>query len=76
MFLFFSSNCKLAFNDIVKSQAGCYILELVNVTGKDTAKVNITVLDRPSPPEGVSASLDGAACTLAWKRSRVGQRRI
>ena len=43
---------KLVFNNITKAQEGTYVLTIGNDSGKDSASVTITVLDRPSPPEG------------------------
>ena len=43
---------KLVFNNITKAQEGTYVLTIGNDSGKDAASVTITVLDRPSPPEG------------------------
>ncbi len=32
--------------------------------------VQIKVLDRPEPPESLTASVDGDKCVLMWKRSK------
>ena len=41
-----------------------------NSAGSDSAKGEIKVLDRPEPPEGLTASVDGDKCVLMWKRSK------
>ena len=60
---------KLAFNNITKEQAGTYTLTVSNDSGKETVSSTIIVRGRPSPPENLSASLDGAVCNLYWKLS-------
>ena len=71
------------FNNITKAQQGSYTVTATNATGADTAKVTVTVLDRPTPPEGLivtappeeAAAVGGGeekkdAMSLLWKRSR------
>ena len=69
---------KLAFNNIAKRQEGRYELTVSNSNGKETASVLIVVLDRPSPPESLTASTSSNAadsddapssCSLFWKKS-------
>ena len=44
--------------------------QVTNSAGSDSAKGEIKVLDRPEPPEGLTASVDGDKCVLMWKRSK------
>ena len=44
--------------------------QVSNSAGSDSAKGEIKVLDRPEPPEGLTASVDGDKCVLMWKRSK------
>uniref|UniRef100_A0A0N5AQN4 non-specific serine/threonine protein kinase n=1 Tax=Syphacia muris TaxID=451379 RepID=A0A0N5AQN4_9BILA len=52
-----------------RSDAGAYKINLLNRLGKDTARLNVTVLDVPGKPVGpISATeLSGEAMTLHWK---------
>jgi hypothetical protein len=63
---------KLVFNNITKEQQGTYLVTLSNASGKDSAKVSVAVLDRPTPPESLIATPEAEknACSLLWKRSR------
>merc|ERR1711913_227928 len=47
-----STHSKIVFTSIAKKHAGVYTLVVSNQSGKDTAKVNLRVLDRPAAPEG------------------------
>ena len=62
---------KLVFNNISKAQEGTYVVTAENPSGKDSAKVSVTVLDRPTPPESLIATPEeNNACALLWKRSK------
>ena len=63
------------FNNITKAQEGTYVVTATNATGADSAKVTVTVLDRPTPPEGLMVTPPPEenkkdAIELLWKRSR------
>ena len=69
---------KLAFNDVSKKQEGRYELTVSNSNGKETASVLVIVMDRPLPPEGLTASSSASgpesgdapsSCSLFWKKS-------
>ena len=51
-----------------RSDTGPYRISLLNRFGKDTAKLNVTVLDAPGPPVGPLKATDisGEAMTLHW----------
>ena len=57
---------KLVFNNITKAQQGTYVVTATNVSGSDSAKVTVTVLERSTPPEENKKD----AIELLWKRSR------
>ena len=39
--------------------------------GKDTVNINLTVLDKPDPPEDlVATDIHSSGCTLKWKRPK------
>ena len=61
---------KLAINNVAKKHRGKYTVIIKNASGTDTAKGELKVLDRPEPPEGLTASVDGDKCVLMWKRSK------
>lgn len=50
-----------------RSDSGQYRLQLRNISGYDTATINVRVLDRPAPPENLRADeFAGEALTLFW----------
>ena len=61
---------KLIINGVTRKNTGTYMLTAENPTGKDDETVNVTVLDRPSPPEGpVDVSeVQADGCKLKWKK--------
>ncbi len=61
---------KLIINNVSKKDKGVYQCTITNAAGSDTAKGELKVLDRPEPPEGLTASIDGDKCVLMWKRSK------
>lgn len=63
------SHSKIVFNNVSKKNAGTYTLVIRNKSGEDSAKVSVTVLDRPAAPEGpMKTSIEGTAITLLWKK--------
>eukprot|EP00092_Neocalanus_flemingeri_P076019 GFUD01094257.1.p1 GENE.GFUD01094257.1~~GFUD01094257.1.p1 ORF type:complete len:1559 (+),score=423.64 GFUD01094257.1:143-4819(+) len=63
------SHTKIVFNNVARKHIGTYSLVLRNKSGEDSAKVSITVLDRPAAPEGpMKTSIEGNAITLLWKK--------
>lgn len=62
-------NIKLKVTDAKRSDTGMYTLTATNINGSDTASVNVTVLDVPSPPEGPLAVNDmtKSGCNLRWR---------
>lgn len=63
------SHSKLIFNNVSTKHAGSYQLVLKNRTGEDSAKVNVTVLDKPDAPEApMKTSFEGDILTLLWKK--------
>ncbi|KPU74929.1 uncharacterized protein Dana_GF19006, isoform G [Drosophila ananassae] len=61
-------NTKLKVNGATRSDSGLYTVEAENENGKDSANVKVTVIDKPSPPNGPLKVTDVAAegCTLHW----------
>jgi len=64
------TSTKLIINNVTKKHAGKFQCTVTNSAGSDSAKGEIKVLDRPEPPEGLTASVDGDKCVLMWKRSK------
>ena len=64
------NSTKLIINNVGKKHKGVYRCTVSNASGSDQAKGEIKVLDRPEPPEGLTASVDGDKCVLMWKRSK------
>ena len=64
------TSTKLTINNVAKKHRGKYTLIITNDSGSDTAKGELKILDRPEPPEGLTASVDGDKCVLMWKRSK------
>jgi len=63
------SHTKIVFNSITKKHEGTYNLVISNKSGEDTAKVSVTVRDRPAAPEGpMKMSVEGNKVTLLWKK--------
>lgn len=61
-------NTKLKVNGATRSDSGLYTVEAENENGKDSADVKVTVIDKPSPPNGPLKVTDITAegCTLHW----------
>jgi Immunoglobulin I-set domain/Fibronectin type III domain len=62
-------NTKLRVIDAKRADSGVYTLEAKNINGKDTATVNVVVLDVPQPPEGPLKpdSITKSSCSLFWR---------
>jgi len=65
-------NTKLMIKSCKRSDQGQYTVLATNSVGKDQVIVNLTVIDRPGPPEGPLKASDVTAdgCTLKWKRPK------
>ncbi|CAD7001755.1 unnamed protein product, partial [Ceratitis capitata] len=58
------------YNKLAKrSETGSYTISLSNSKGSDTASCHVTVMDRPSQPQGPLSVFDITpdTCTLSWK---------
>jgi len=64
------TSTKLVINNVKKCHAGKYVVNVYNASGSDSAKGEIKVLDRPSPPENLQVSLEDGICVLIWKKSK------
>jgi len=63
------SHSKIVFNSATKKHEGNYQLIIRNRTGEDSAKVHVSVLDKPAAVEGpVKLSVEGTSVTLLWKK--------
>lgn len=65
-------NTKLTIRPVNRNDSGDYTVTATNSSGKDTVTVNVTVTDKPGPPEGPLAVSDvhKNGCKLKWKRPR------
>ncbi|XP_076356741.1 twitchin-like [Tachypleus tridentatus] len=65
-------NTKLTVRRTTRSDSGQYTVMAVNNSGRDSASVNVTVVDKPTPPEGPLDVLDvhKEGCRLKWKRPK------
>lgn len=61
-------NTKISVRNATRSESGKYTITAENVNGKDIAYVEVTVLDKPSPPSGPLKVSDVHAdgCKLNW----------
>lgn len=63
------THTKIVFNSLKKCHEGVYCVTISNRSGKDSARVELKVLDVPAAPDTpLSASVDGNTCELLWKR--------
>ncbi|KAL0267677.1 UNVERIFIED_CONTAM: hypothetical protein PYX00_009872 [Menopon gallinae] len=62
-------NTKLKVVDAKRSDSGVYKLTVKNINGTDSATVNVTVLDVPTPPEGPLKpdNVTKSSVTLYWR---------
>ncbi|XP_015183294.1 PREDICTED: twitchin isoform X5 [Polistes dominula] len=62
-------NTKVRVMEARRSDSGVYTLTAKNINGKDTATLNVNVLDIPSPPEGplLISNVTKNSCTLKWR---------
>jgi predicted phage tail protein len=63
---------KLTVNTAERKDTGVYKITAENPSGKDEAFVNVTVLDKPSPPEGPLdiSDVHAEGCKLKWKEPK------
>ncbi|XP_047102318.1 twitchin isoform X3 [Schistocerca piceifrons] len=62
-------NTKLRVTDAKRADSGTYTITAKNINGVDTATVNVTVLDVPTPPEGPLKpdNVTKSSCSLFWR---------
>ena len=63
---------KLIMRSVKRDDSGEYTVTATNSSGRDSLTVNVTVIDKPGPPEGplqVSDIYD-QGCKLKWKRPK------
>lgn len=62
-------NTKVRVMEARRSDSGVYTLTARNINGKDSATLNVNVLDIPSPPEGplLISNVTKNSCTLKWR---------
>ena len=64
-------NTKLVMRSCKRSDAGEYTVLAQNSQGKDTVTINLTVLDKPDPPEDLQATdIHSSGCNLKWRRPK------
>ncbi len=65
-------NTKLIIKSCKRSDQGTYTVLAKNEVGKDQVIVNLTVIDKPGPPEGPlkASDIHATGCTLKWKRPK------
>lgn len=65
-------NTKLVIRPVKRGDSGEYTVTATNSSGKDSVTVNVTVTDKPGPPEGPLQISDvhKEGCKLKWKRPR------
>lgn len=62
-----SYNTKLGVKMASRGDSGTYTIAATNVNGTDIADVEVIVLDRPEPPNGLKVSdVNAEGCKLAW----------
>ncbi|CAG2053028.1 unnamed protein product, partial [Timema podura] len=61
-------NTKLNVRMATRAESGTYTITAENVNGKDTAEVDVIVLDKPSPPGGPlkTSNVHAEGCKLSW----------
>lgn len=62
-------NTTLSVRNATRAESGRYTITAENINGMDEAVVKVTVLDKPSPPQGPLRASDVHAegCKLSWK---------
>ena len=65
-------NTKIALSDTVRKDTGVYTLTAVNSVGKDEATVEVTILGKPSRPEGPLQVTDvhKEGCKVKWDKPK------
>nr|CAD7424747.1 unnamed protein product [Timema monikensis] len=61
-------NTKLNVRMATRAESGTYTITAENINGKDTAEVDVIVLDKPSPPGGPlkTSNVHAEGCKLSW----------
>ncbi|XP_037720926.1 twitchin isoform X30 [Drosophila subpulchrella] len=61
-------NTKLKVSAATRSNSGVYTVHAENANGEDSAEVKVTVIDKPSPPNGplMVDEVNAESCTLHW----------
>ena len=64
-----ATQCLLVIKEAERADTGVCLLRLTNPSGSAEGTVNVTVLDRPSPPQGPLEALETSptAITVQWK---------
>lgn len=65
-------NTKIAIRPVNRDDTGEYQITATNSSGKDTHIINVTVADKPTPPQGPLQISDvhKDGCKLKWKRPK------
>lgn len=65
-------NTKIAIRPVKREDSGEYTVTATNSSGKDVHVINVTVTDKPTPPEGPLQVSDvhKNGCKLKWKRPK------
>ena len=64
-------NTKLVIRSCKRSDQGAYYVTATNSVGRDQVIVNLTILDKPGPPEDLQISgVTASGCNLKWKRPK------
>lgn len=65
-------NTKFSIRPVVRDDSGDYTITATNSSGRDSVTVQVTVTDKPMPPEGPLQVSDvhKEGCKLKWKRPK------
>ena len=65
-------NTKLTARNATRGDSGVYTITAINSSGRDTVTVQVTVTDKPTPPEGPLDVKDvhKEGCKLSWKKPK------
>lgn len=63
---------KIAIRPVNRDDTGQYTVTASNSSGKDTHTINVTVTDKPTPPQGPLqiSDVNKNGCKLKWKRPK------
>jgi hypothetical protein len=66
---------RLKYEKTELTDTGMYKIALSNQLGTDTASIKLSVVDRPSPPQGpmVVSDITPDSCVLTWASPKVGR---